>query len=228
MRKKSTNIMDQIVDMIISGEKSGVPAIDAQIADALEESRMALPSEKEELLRAKRNPAGSRMIKPSERASLEAREAMLKKMSKGSGKEVAKKVGKRAGTELLKKVAGVAVPVLGLGMEAADAAELGPAEGSRDALIESPDYTAEQKQKLLRALAAKQKARQPDFFKDLIQTEEKVQGMVDSVDPRSKEDIIREGMKKTQENMGESKILSPEEKQALRESILYSNNKPKL
>lgn len=128
--------MDQLVDMILSGKKSGVPAIDAQVADALEESRMALPVEREEGFKAKRDPKGSRMITPSERDGLAKRQKVLKRMSrpiKEVGSEAAEKVGKVG----LKRAASVLGPVAAGLMEMSDVEAAGEAE--------TPEKLAEKK-----------------------------------------------------------------------------------
>lgn len=206
MRKTSTNLMDQIVDSIISGDKTGVPAIDAQVSDAVGSSRRALPSEMEQLLKAKRDPAGARMASAGELSKLSARKKALERMGSRSIKEVGSEVGEGVGSKIAKslgsagkgllkgglgRAASIAAGPLGMMIsEGADAAELNmPPEGSRDALIESPDHTAEQKLKLMRGMDAMEKARQPEFFDDVNRMREKAQGMAEAQDTRSQEEL---------------------------------------
>lgn len=155
MRRKSTNIMDQMVDMILSGEKSGVPAIDAQVADALEESRMALPAEREELLKAKRVEGGSKMISPEDKSKLLKRKEILNKMRRPAS-EVAEKAGKGILKGIGRKAAGLAIGgPLALASEMADASEIGTSED--DKMLESTEYTPEQKEALKRGIDMKRK-----------------------------------------------------------------------
>lgn len=98
-----------------------------------------------------------------------------------------KKMGSKAGRGLLRRAAGLAIggPMM-LASEMADAAELGPKKDSRDAIVEAP-IDAEMKQMLLRKHDVREKVNSPDYFRELVQDEGKVEDMVDSLDKRSDE-----------------------------------------
>lgn len=120
---------------------------------------------------------GSRMATSDELGKLAARKRILEKMS---GK-AASKLGKSG----LSRAAGLALGPLGLlASEGADAAELGPQEGSRDAIIESP-IDAESKKMLLDKLDRKEKILDPSYLNDLGVMSNKVDDIMESNDTRS-------------------------------------------
>ena len=181
------NYEDQLRKLIREEKLSGMPNVDARVADTAKRSRMALPLEKEQLLKAARQEGGSRMITPLEKSSLEARKKALLRMGSKAGKEIGEEAGKGLLKGGFKRAAGLALGPIGLlASEAADASELGPEKNSRDSLLEAP-IDAETKQMLLRKQDVRDKVNSPDYLREMLLDSGKVDDMVDSMDSRSDE-----------------------------------------
>lgn len=190
------NIMEQLVELARSNKRTDIPALDAKLADDLGQSRMALPVEKERLLKAARDPMGSRMVTSAEMSGLEARKKALKKMKSRGLREAGEELGEKALKKGLGRAAGLAIggPMM-LASELADASELGPEKGSRDAILESA-IPAEEKKLLLDKLARREKILSPDYEKDQIEMARKVQDLIDRQDDGISEEDESEAEKR--------------------------------
>ena len=159
---------DDILKKAIADQKlTGIPVADARIADTAGLSRMAQPMEKDMLRKAKLDPEGSRMISKAEKEMLDKKSGIMDKLKrKATGSRMAdsvemgalRKIAGKFGKGLGRKAAGLAIggPLM-LASEMADASEIGISP--RDEIIESTEYTPEQKKALLRGLDMKMKLR---------------------------------------------------------------------
>lgn len=173
---------DDILKKAIADQKlTGIPVADARIADTAGLSRMAQPMEKDMLRKAKLDPEGSRMISKAEKEMLDKKSGIMDKLErKAAGSRMAsqleldklgksrmadsvemgalRKIAGKFGKGLGRKAAGLAIggPLM-LASEMADASEIGISP--RDEIIESTEYTPEQKKALLRGLDMKMKLR---------------------------------------------------------------------
>jgi hypothetical protein len=142
-------------------------------------------------------------------AGAEFAEKRGKDLMKRAAKEGALlKLGGKLGGKGLGKAAALALtgPVgmmISGAAEAADSVPTGPEQGSIDAIIESPDYSAEEKQRMIqdikdkerimmRKRALREKLRRPDALDEMNADVKRYKDIAEKMDPRSPEQLEAE------------------------------------